>query len=130
MKRGILMSDLENIRWCPACQHESLDGDERFCKRCCKVFDQLFPDGKWHDMETDDLIEHYHCGADSVHVDDDEDDSGIPPVSDLNAPKKEEGKKVWHCRNCGFLYEGEEAPAQCPVCNHPQAYFELVQENY
>ncbi len=87
------MSDLENIRWCPACQHESLDGDERFCKRCCKVFDQLFPDGKWHDMETDDLIEHYHCGADSVHVDDDEDDSGIPPVSDLNAPKKEEGKK-------------------------------------
>ena len=38
--------------------------------------------------------------------------------------------KVWHCRNCGFIYEGEEAPAVCPVCNHPQAYFELVQENY
>ena len=38
--------------------------------------------------------------------------------------------KTWHCRNCGFIYEGAEAPAVCPVCNHPQAYFELVQENY
>lgn len=37
------MSDLENIRWCPTCKQESLDGDERFCARCCKVFDQLFP---------------------------------------------------------------------------------------
>ena len=33
------MSDLENIRWCPTCKEESLDGDERFCKRSCKVFD-------------------------------------------------------------------------------------------
>ena len=41
-----------------------------------------------------------------------------------------EGTKVWHCRNCGYIYEGEEAPAVCPVCNHPQAYFELEQTNY
>ena len=41
-----------------------------------------------------------------------------------------EGAKVWHCRNCGYIYEGEEAPAVCPVCNHPQAYFELEQTNY
>ena len=38
--------------------------------------------------------------------------------------------KTWHCRNCGYIYEGEEAPAVCPVCNHPQAYFELEQTNY
>lgn len=38
--------------------------------------------------------------------------------------------KVWHCRNCGYIYEGEEAPAVCPVCNHPQAYFELEQTNF
>ena len=38
--------------------------------------------------------------------------------------------KVWHCRNCGYIYEGEEAPAVCPVCNHPQAYFELEQDNF
>ena len=38
--------------------------------------------------------------------------------------------KTWHCRNCGYIYEGEEAPAVCPVCSHPQAYFELEQTNY
>lgn len=43
---------------------------------------------------------------------------------------KQSESKTWHCRNCGFIYEGEEAPEKCPVCNHPQAYFELVQENY
>ena len=44
--------------------------------------------------------------------------------------KKDDEPRTWHCRNCGFIYEGVEAPATCPVCNHPQAYFELVQENY
>ena len=83
------MSDLENIRWCPTCKEESLDGDERFCKRCCKVLDKLFPDGEWHNMETEDLIEHYHCGADSVYVDDDEDDGSIPPVSEQGAQQEE-----------------------------------------
>lgn len=83
------MSDLENIRWCPACKENSLDGDERFCDHCCKVLDQLFPDGAWHDMETEDLIEHYHCGADTVYVEDDEDDGGIPPVSEQNVQKEE-----------------------------------------
>ena len=38
--------------------------------------------------------------------------------------------KVWHCRNCGYICEGEQAPEVCPVCNHPQAYFELEQTNY
>ncbi len=41
-------------------------------------------------------------------------------------------KKVvrWRCRNCGYVHEGEEAPKQCPACAHPQAYFELLGENY
>ena len=30
----------------------------------------------------------------------------------------------WHCRNCGFVAEGKEAPAKCPACKHPQAYFQ------
>ncbi len=37
---------------------------------------------------------------------------------------------VWRCLNCGFLYEGEEAPEKCPACLHPQAYFEMLGENY
>lgn len=36
----------------------------------------------------------------------------------------------WHCRNCGFIFEGEEAPLVCPACKHPRAYFERMQENY
>ena len=36
----------------------------------------------------------------------------------------------WKCRNCGYIYEGEEAPEVCPCCAHPKAYFERKCENY
>ncbi|MEA1984068.1 MAG: rubrerythrin family protein [Euryarchaeota archaeon] len=36
----------------------------------------------------------------------------------------------WRCRNCGYIHEGAEAPDECPACAHPQAYFELLNENY
>ena len=38
--------------------------------------------------------------------------------------------KVWECRNCGHIVVGTEAPERCPVCNHPQSYFEVHTENY
>ena len=38
--------------------------------------------------------------------------------------------KVWECRNCGHIVVGTQAPEVCPVCNHPQAYFEVREENY
>jgi len=38
--------------------------------------------------------------------------------------------KVWECRNCGHKHIGNTAPAVCPVCDHPQAYFELEAKNY
>lgn len=37
---------------------------------------------------------------------------------------------IWECRNCGHLVMGKEAPEICPVCTHPQAYFEIRKENY
>ena len=40
------------------------------------------------------------------------------------------GVQVWECRNCGHLVVGTKAPQVCPVCAHPQAYFEVRQENY
>jgi rubrerythrin len=43
---------------------------------------------------------------------------------------KKDGKVIWKCRNCGFLHEGTVAPNQCPACQHPQAYFEIMEENY
>ena len=50
-------------------------------------------------------------------------------VNDDMVFKKGE-KTVWICRNCGYVYEGEEAPKVCPVCSHPQSYFELRSKNY
>ena len=38
--------------------------------------------------------------------------------------------KVWECRNCGHIVVGTNAPDKCPVCNHPQSYFEVHAENY
>jgi len=43
--------------------------------------------------------------------------------------KKPEIKR-WKCANCGHIHEGLEAPASCPACSHPQAFFELLAENY
>ncbi|MBQ7179187.1 MAG: rubrerythrin family protein [Victivallales bacterium] len=40
------------------------------------------------------------------------------------------GENRWQCRNCGHIYVGEKAPEQCPVCFHPQAYFQIEPENY
>ncbi|MDR1906311.1 MAG: rubrerythrin family protein [Clostridiales bacterium] len=43
---------------------------------------------------------------------------------------KREEEKVWHCKNCGHIHYGDNAPERCPVCAHPQAYFELNPSNY
>ena len=43
---------------------------------------------------------------------------------------KRDEKVIWRCRNCGYLHEGSEAPEVCPACDHPQAHFELLGENY
>lgn len=42
-------------------------------------------------------------------------------------------KKVsvkWHCINCGYVIEGDEAPKECPACKHPQSYYEILAENF
>ena len=43
---------------------------------------------------------------------------------------KKSEMKIWECRNCGHLVMGKEAPEVCPVCAHPQSYFEVRAENY
>lgn len=50
-------------------------------------------------------------------------------IEDGTVFKKDE-VTLWKCGNCGFIYEGKEAPAACPACAHPQAYFEMFVENY
>ncbi len=41
-----------------------------------------------------------------------------------------EEKVVWRCRNCGYLHTGTKAPVKCAACDHPQAHFELLGENW
>ena len=41
-----------------------------------------------------------------------------------------DGDTIWQCRNCGHIVIGKNAPKVCPVCNHPQSYFEVKKENY
>ncbi len=43
---------------------------------------------------------------------------------------KKDEEVVWQCANCGHIYVGKEAPKACPVCAHPQAYFQVKPENY
>lgn len=43
---------------------------------------------------------------------------------------KKDKPVVWRCINCGYLFEGEAAPNACPACAHPQAYFEVLGENW
>ncbi len=56
----------------------------------------------------------------------------------LDLAKNIENKQVfkkdqpvrWRCRNCGYIHEGPVAPEMCPACKHPQAYYEVLAENY
>ena len=43
---------------------------------------------------------------------------------------KRDTEQAWICTNCGHVHYGTEAPEVCPVCNHPQSYFEVHEENY
>jgi len=47
-----------------------------------------------------------------------------------NAVFKKDKVVKWKCRNCGYVHEGKEAPKTCPACKHPQAFYELLSENY
>ena len=41
-----------------------------------------------------------------------------------------DGDTIWECANCGHIHIGKQAPEVCPVCNHPQSYFQVKAENY
>ncbi len=53
----------------------------------------------------------------------------INNIGNAEVFKKKEAVK-WHCINCGYVVEGAEAPKECPACKHPQAYYEVLAENY
>ncbi|MBF9018078.1 MULTISPECIES: rubrerythrin [unclassified Oceanispirochaeta] len=55
---------------------------------------------------------------------------GLKKNIDAGTVFKKDSSVVWRCMNCGYIYEGKSAPEVCPACAHPQAYFELLGENW
>lgn len=53
-------------------------------------------------------------------------------LENMNSGKvfKKDKPVKWHCRNCGYVHEGSDAPEKCPACSHPQSYYEVLCENY
>jgi len=43
---------------------------------------------------------------------------------------KKKSPVKWHCINCGYVFEGNEAPKECPACKHPQSFYEVLAENF
>jgi len=74
----------------------------------CQTFTQVSKVEKFHEARYRALLKNVQGGK----------------VFEKDSPIK------WHCRNCGYLHEGKEAPDKCPVCAHPRAFFEALGENY
>jgi len=55
---------------------------------------------------------------------------GLLANIEVGAVFKKDRPVVWRCLNCGYLHEGPEAPENCPACDHPQEFYELLAENW
>jgi rubrerythrin len=55
---------------------------------------------------------------------------GLKANIDKGTVFKADKTVVWQCMNCGYIVESEAAPAACPACAHPQAYFQRLAENW
>jgi rubrerythrin len=98
----------EKLEWTMLYQDFSkIAGDEGF-PDVARSFDQVAKVEKFHEARYRKLIAN---------------------VSGKGVFKKKQAAK-WHCINCGYVFEGQDAPAQCPACKHPQAFFEVLAENY
>ncbi len=98
----------ENLEWTTLYSGFSDEATQEGFKEVAEVFKQVAAVEQWHERRYNKLIEAVEGGT---------------------VFKKPE-KVRWKCRNCGRVIEASEPPAQCPTCQHAQAYFELHAENY
>ncbi len=114
---GIIKGTKENLNHAAAGEHlewttlyadfENIARDEGF-PDIAESFHQIARVEKFHESRFRKLSSNIHDGA---------------------VFKKKTDTK-WHCRNCGYIHEGPEAPPECPACKHPQAHYEELAENY
>jgi rubrerythrin len=114
---GVIGTTLENLKAAAAGEHyehtEMYPGFAKVAREegfnaIAEVFEAISVAEKQHEKRYDDLAANIEAGK--VFLKDE--------------------TVTWRCRNCGYLHEGEEAPELCPACDHPQAHFELLGENW
>jgi rubrerythrin len=98
----------ENFEWTTLYTNFADDARQEGFKDVAEIFKQVGVVEQWHERRYNKLIE----------------------TVQSKAVFKKPQKVLWRCRNCGRVVEALEAPAKCPTCQHPQAYFELFTENY
>ena len=98
----------ENFEWTDMYDRMAKEAKEEGFDRIAKLFEEVGKIEKHHEERYMKLVGNIN--------------------DDLVFKRGEE--TVWICRNCGYVYVGENAPAACPVCSHPQSFMELKAENY
>lgn len=98
----------ENYEWTDMYPSFAKVAEEEGFKEIAAVFKAIAVAEKQHEKRYNDLRANIEAG---------------------NVFKKDKSV-TWRCLNCGYLYEGTEAPKQCPACAHPQSHFELLGENW
>jgi rubrerythrin len=98
----------ENLEWTTLYQNFADVATQEGFKDVAQTFRQVAVVEEWHERRYNKLIDAVENGK----------------------VFKKPQKALWKCRNCGRVIEAAEAPVKCPTCEHPQAYFELLAENY
>ncbi|MFH1692129.1 MAG: rubrerythrin [Candidatus Omnitrophota bacterium] len=101
-------ADGEKVEWSVLYTNFAKDAKDEGFEEVAKSFEQIAKVEKHHEARYRKLIEN---------------------ISKQEVFKKKDSVK-WHCRNCGYVVEGSTAPDQCPACKHPQAYYEVLAQNY
>ncbi len=98
----------ENTEWTKLYQNFGQVARQEGLAEIARSYDQIAKVEKFHESRYRKLIANVRAGE----------------VFKRKTPVK------WHCTNCGYVFEGTEPPQECPACKHPQAYYELLAENY
>ncbi len=97
----------ENLEWTTLYSDFSRVAENEGFPEVARSFDNISKVEKFHESRYRKLINNIANGE----------------VFKKKAPVK------WHCINCGYVFEGAEAPKECPACKHPQAFYEVLTEN-
>ena len=98
----------ENMEWSTLYANFAKDAEEEGFSDIARSFEQIAKVEKFHESRYRKLISN---------------------IENEEVYKKKVSVK-WHGRNCGYIFEGAEAPKECPACKHPQSFYEVLAENF